>query len=102
MVFCNQRPFPFNCSRDGEWQEGERREKIFQNWQSPALHSAAAVGVQREKLCVGEGRGGRGSLFACYRAGKREMGGLERVGSEGKWGSEGTWVVEQTQEGYGQ
>lgn len=47
-------------------------------------------------------RGGRGSLFACYRAGKCDMGGLERVGSEGEWGSEGAGDVEQTQRGYGQ
>lgn len=58
VVLYNQRPSPFNCSKDGEWQEGERREKIFQNWQSPALRSAVGVGVQREKLCVGEGREG--------------------------------------------
>lgn len=46
VVLYNQRPSPSNCSKDGEWQEGERKEKIFQNWQSPALRSAVGVGVR--------------------------------------------------------
>lgn len=57
--------------------------------------------VFSEKSCAWA-RGGRGSLFACYRAGKCDMGGLKRVGSEGEWGSEGAGDVEQTQRGDGQ
>lgn len=57
--------------------------------------------VFSEKSCAWV-KGGRGSLFARYRAGKCDMGGLERVGSEGECGSEEAWVVEQTQRGYGQ
>lgn len=46
VLLYSQSPSPFNCSKEGEWQEGERRGKIFPNWQSPALRSAVGVGVQ--------------------------------------------------------
>lgn len=65
-------------------KEGRRYFKIGK----VLLSAEQWVLVFSKKSCAWVRRG-RGSLFACYRSGKCDMEGLERVGGEGEWGSEG-------------
>lgn len=49
VVFYNRRCSPFNCSKDGEGQEGERRENIVHSWQSCSLCGSGCS--ERKAMC---------------------------------------------------